>query len=104
MTKVLTIYAIERAESDRVQLVHNLDNTASQAVIEGCGFVREGLLRNFLTKPTEQQISDGMSTCTDAVCYSLTPEEARQLPWYAELREQIQVFDQLGNDRGFLLS
>jgi ribosomal-protein-serine acetyltransferase len=104
MTKVLTIYAIERVESDRVQLVHNAENTASRAVIEGCGFVREGTLRNFLPKPTDQQVADGMSTSTDAVCYSLTPEEARQLSWYVELRQQIQVFDQLGNDRGFLLA
>jgi RimJ/RimL family protein N-acetyltransferase len=101
MTRMLIIYAIEGLKMDRVQLVHNVENAASQKVIERCGFALEGRLRNALAQPSEAALAAGMSPCRDVLQYALTGDEARALDWYHRDRSQIRVFGLLGDDLGF---
>lgn len=102
MTRVLLMYAFEGLDMDRVQVLHNVENLASQKVIEKCGFLLEGRVRNVLDRPTPEALAGGMSSCRDGLCYSLLPEEARQLPWYGPLCRETRVFDVMGFDLGLV--
>lgn len=96
MARLMIVYAVEGLGCDRVQICHNLENTRSQRVVEKCGFVFEGVIRNEVDLPT----AAGLSTCRHVRMYSLLPEEARALPWYRDVAARTRVFDMCGNDLG----
>lgn len=98
--RALTIYCVQGLGVDRVQIAHNPDNHASARVIQKCGFVFEGRVRNSLSAPPAAFVAKGLSPGRDVLTYSLLPDEARAQPWFAELAPRIQVFDLLGNDLG----
>ncbi len=62
-------YALEELQLERLDLVTDIDNIASQRVAEKVGFRREGVLRSHLRHP------DGHRR--DSVSYSLLPGELR---------------------------
>ena len=80
-TRLLVAHAVEGLGCDRVQIAHSPDNLASQRVIEKCDFVFEGRVRHALGG---ESVARG--ACRDLLCYSLLPEEARALPWYASAK------------------
>jgi RimJ/RimL family protein N-acetyltransferase len=67
---ILARYALDELEVQRVDLVTDPDNVASQRVAEKVGFRREGVLRAHLRHP------DGR--IRDSVMYSLLPGELRE--------------------------
>ena len=67
--RLLARWALESLELQRVELITDPQNTASQRVAEKVGFVREGILRAHLRHP------DGRRR--DSVMFSLLPGEAR---------------------------
>jgi RimJ/RimL family protein N-acetyltransferase len=62
--RLLAPWALTALEMNRVEAWVVPGNVASQVVLTRGGFVREGVLRNFFTRP------DGVS---DAIAYSLIP-------------------------------
>ena len=67
--RLLSRYALDELEVQRVDLVTDADNVASQRVAEKVGFQREGVLRAHLRHP------DGR--IRDSVMFSLLPGELR---------------------------
>lgn len=80
ITRLLVVHAVEELGMDRVQIAHSPENGASQRVIEKCGFVLEGRLRNAV--PPYGEVS------RDLLLYSLLPEEARAQEWYGGVLEK----------------
>jgi RimJ/RimL family protein N-acetyltransferase len=68
--RLLSRHALEELELQRVDLVTDPDNVASQRVAEKVGFQREGVLRAHLRHP------DGR--IRDSVMFSLLPGELRE--------------------------
>lgn len=68
--RLLTRYALDELVVQRVELVTDPDNVASQRVAEKVGFQREGVLRAHLRHP------DGR--IRDSVMFSLLPGELRE--------------------------
>jgi RimJ/RimL family protein N-acetyltransferase len=68
--RVLARYALAELEVQRIDLVTDPDNLASQRVAEKVGFQREGVLRAHLRHP------DGR--IRDSVMFSLLPGELRE--------------------------
>jgi RimJ/RimL family protein N-acetyltransferase len=65
--RLLCRYALDELELDRLELITDPDNAASQRVAEKVGFRREGVLRSHLAHP------DGRRR--DSVMFSLLPGE-----------------------------
>jgi RimJ/RimL family protein N-acetyltransferase len=66
--RLLATWALESLELQRVELITDPENAASQRVAEKVGFLREGVLRAHLRHP------DGRRR--DSVMFSLLPGEA----------------------------
>lgn len=103
-TQILTIYCFEGLGCDRVQISHNINNDASRRVIEKCGFVPEGKIRNAIVNLPSEWIAAGLDSCRDLLGYSLLPDDAKALYWYQRIKGELQVFDQLKNCLGHIWS
>jgi RimJ/RimL family protein N-acetyltransferase len=68
--RLLSRFALDELELQRLDLVTDPDNVASQRVAEKVGFRREGVLRSHLRHP------DGR--IRDSVMFSLLPGELRE--------------------------
>lgn len=68
--RLLSRHALEELELQRVDLVTDPDNVASQRVAEKVGFRREGVLRAHLRHPGGR--------IRDSVMFSLLPGELRE--------------------------
>lgn len=68
--RLLSRYALDQLELQRLELITDPDNVASQRVAEKVGFQREGVLRAHLCHP------DGR--IRDSVMFSLLPGELRE--------------------------
>jgi RimJ/RimL family protein N-acetyltransferase len=68
--RLLSSFAVDELELQRLDLVTDPDNVASQRVAEKVGFRREGVLRSHLRHP------DGR--IRDSVMFSLLPGELRE--------------------------
>jgi [ribosomal protein S5]-alanine N-acetyltransferase len=68
--RLLSRYALEELKLERLELITDPDNRASQRVAEKVGFQKEGVLRSHLLHP------DGRRR--DSVMFSLLPGELRQ--------------------------
>lgn len=51
MLRELTAWAFEHAGAERIVLIINVENGASERVAERCGYTREGVLRSIYLKP-----------------------------------------------------
>lgn len=67
--RLLSRWALEEAGLARIEALVEPDNTASQRVLEGAGFEREGLLRSYLSVG---------SVRADAFMYSLVSEDVQR--------------------------
>jgi|GEM_PF-1178434 len=99
--QALIVYAFEALEVDRIVIGHDPQNDASRRVVEKCGFVFEGILRNALARPSDDAVAAGLSPARHFPHYALIPEDRAVLSWYGPLRDRIRVADVLGEDRGF---
>lgn len=66
--RLLATWALTEASLARVEALVELDNPASQRVVEGAGFWREGLLRSYLVFGAHR---------ADALIYSLIPGDLK---------------------------
>jgi RimJ/RimL family protein N-acetyltransferase len=89
-TKILICVAFELLKSDRVQISHNENNLASKRVIEKCGFIFEGVVRNLEGERTVEQLAGGMTASRNNVSYALLPEDVSSLSWFEDIRSCLQ--------------
>ncbi|HEX2572806.1 MAG TPA: GNAT family N-acetyltransferase [Polyangia bacterium] len=86
-------YAFEHLGCDRLQVLHDETNHASRRVIEKCGFVFEGTLRNAVTPPTPELAQAGFRGTERHRLYALWPEDRARLDWYAPLLARLEVYN-----------
>jgi RimJ/RimL family protein N-acetyltransferase len=96
-TQIITAYAFELLECDRVQVMHDEANVASRRVIEKCGFHFEAALRNFAARPAPEIVAGGFRHSAVHRMYSLVPEDRAALPWYAPLLSALTVDNLAGH-------
>ena len=94
--RIAIAYALECLGCDRLQVLHDETNEASRRVIEKCGFVFEGTLRNAVTPPTPELRQAGFRGTETHRLYALWPEERVRLDWYAPLRARLEVYNIAG--------
>jgi RimJ/RimL family protein N-acetyltransferase len=95
--QIMTVYAFDKLDSDRVQVQHHEDNVGSRRVIEKCGFLPEGVQRNVTTAPTAALIEAGHVATRVNRIWSLVPDDLAQLPWVAELRARLSYVNMAGH-------
>lgn len=95
-SRLLLALAFEHLGSDRVQIMHDEANTASRRIVEKCGFVFEGILRNAMASPTPLQLVGGYQGTGRHRSYALVPDDLPALPWLPALRAALTVEDALG--------
>jgi ribosomal-protein-serine acetyltransferase len=89
-TQILICVAFELLKSDRVQILHNATNQVSKRIVEKCGFVFEGVVRNFEAERTEEQLAGGLTGSRNSVSYALLPEDISNLSWYEDIKSCLQ--------------
>lgn len=94
--RALVVLAFERFGMKRVQCGYDEGNRASARVVEKVGFEIEGRLVGYGPAGTEAMRSRGWAAEGVNVMSALQDDEARALPWYAEARDRLEVYDWLG--------
>jgi RimJ/RimL family protein N-acetyltransferase len=93
----MTLYAFDKLECDRAQVMHNEENVASRRVIEKAGFRFEGTLRNCTAAPSPEQRAGGYVASRRSLLWALLPEDLVDLPWVAPLRGTLRYVNMLGH-------
>ncbi len=94
--KMAVALAFDHFDCDRLQVMHDEANAASRRVIEKCGFVFEGTMRNVTVRPSAELVAGGYRASGRTLSYALCPEDLAGLPWLAEIRARLQLFDAFG--------
>jgi ribosomal-protein-serine acetyltransferase len=97
--RMLVALAFDHFDCDRLQVMHDEANEASRRVIEKCGFLSEGTMRNVTVAPTAELLAGGFRASARNRMYALCPEDLAALPWLAELRRHLEIFDAFGARR-----
>jgi len=88
----LTIYlAFFYYGADRLAIRSDPDNKGSLAIINKCGFNKEGVMRNSLAKPTREMLNDGYSTNRDSLYFSLISDDLKDLDWIDQITNEIEI-------------
>lgn len=102
--RIAIVYALEFLGCDRLQVLHDETNEASRRVIEKCGFVFEGTLRNAVAPPTPELVQAGFRGTETHCLYALWPEDRARLDWYGSLLARLEVYNIAGYRVAPLLS
>lgn len=94
--RVLAVLAFDRFASDRLQVMHDEANVASQRVVEKCGFVYEGTMRNATSAVMPELRAGGYLGTGRHRLYGITPEEFAGFGWVDEVRAAVTVYDAFG--------
>ncbi len=94
--KMLAVLAFDRFACDRLQVMHDEANVASQRVVEKCGFVYEGTMRNATAAVTPELRAGGYLGTAKHRLYGITPEDFARFGWVGEVRAAMTYVDALG--------
>lgn len=94
--RILAALSFHRFGCDRFQVMHDEANLASQRVVERCGFVYEGTLRNAMMEASEELRSGGYQGSGRNRLYSLVPADLASLEWFDEVTANTLLIDGLG--------
>jgi RimJ/RimL family protein N-acetyltransferase len=94
--RAAVVLAFDFFDCDRLQVQHDVDNGPSQRVVERCGFVHEGGMRNAITELDPKLYASGFKGTRTSRCYALLPGDLANLDWLAELRRETTLVDALG--------
>jgi RimJ/RimL family protein N-acetyltransferase len=93
-TRALAALAFERFGCDRLQVLHDEANAASRRVVEKCGFLFEGVLRNVgAAVPRDLYEAGYRGTGRDRI-YAILPEDWARMEWRTSL--EVTAHDALG--------
>lgn len=95
-SRMMAVLAFDRFECDRLQVMHDEANAASRRVVEKCGFVYEGTLRNATAAVTPEVRAGGYAGTGLHRMYAITRDEYASLPWVGEVRSAMTYVDALG--------
>ena len=90
------VLAFDHFACDRFAVTHDETNVASQKVVEKCGFVFEGVVRNLVAVPSPELRTGGYRGSGRQRLYGLLPDDFARLPWVADVRARTTVYDALG--------
>ncbi len=94
--RVLVALAFQRLGCTRFQVMHDVANARSQRIVERCGFVYEGTLRNYAFPVTDELRAGGFEGTAHTRMYGLCREDLPGLPWLDDVRASTTVYDALG--------
>lgn len=94
--RALLVVAYEHFGLRRVQCGYDAANAASARVAAKVGYRVEGRLVGYGPAGDEAMRADGWVADEVNVMCALQAEEARALPWYAEVRDRVEIYDWLG--------
>jgi RimJ/RimL family protein N-acetyltransferase len=94
--RMLVALSFDHLGCDRLQVTHDDDNAASRRVVERCGFVFEGTMRNATATPTPGLVAAGFRASGRTRLYALCPEDLAALPWLAAVRAGLELYDAFG--------
>jgi RimJ/RimL family protein N-acetyltransferase len=97
--RVMIVLAMDHFDCDRVQVIHDEANARSQGVVERCGFVFEGVVRNALIAPTDEMRRQGYRGTPRQRMYGITPDDFRRLDWVDAVRAHTVLIDALGAEQ-----
>jgi RimJ/RimL family protein N-acetyltransferase len=97
--RVLAVVAFDWFDCDRLQVMHDESNLASQRVVEKIGFRFEGTLRNAVVEVSPEVRAGGYRGSALQRLYAITPDDLPQLAWVPAVRASTVVEDALGNER-----
>jgi RimJ/RimL family protein N-acetyltransferase len=97
--RVLIALAFDFFGVDRLQVMHDEANAASRRVVEKCGFVFEGTMRNVTLAPTPELVAGGLKVSGRTRMYALCPEDLASLAWLGGVRDSLEIEDALGERR-----
>lgn len=95
VAKMLTAFAFRDYQADRVYVSCNPENHGSRKIIEKCGYLPEGRLRNYFMQPTPEMMAAGYSPIRDALSFSLVPDDLPSLTWHDEFSSKLLVTNYL---------
>ena len=98
VTQVLTAFAFDWLDADRVQILVDDANLPSARVAEKAGFALEGVMRNALTALGDDMREAGHRGSGRVRLYAMTPEDLPALPWLGRIRASLRVTDALGGE------
>ncbi len=98
--RMILVLAIEHFGLQRVQCGYDLGNTASGRVGEKVGFVVEGDLKGYGPAGDDAMRANGWVAHEVNRMTAIDPERARSRPWYAAMRDRLEVYDWLGERVG----
>jgi RimJ/RimL family protein N-acetyltransferase len=96
VARILIAFAFDHFGCDRFQVMHDEANRASQRVVEKCGFLFEGIVRNATSAPSPELLAGGYQGTGRHRSYSLLPEDLAALAWLPAVRAGLAVEDALG--------
>lgn len=94
--QVLTVYAIDLLGCDRVQILTDDGNRASQRVAEKANYALEARMRNITVRPEEELVAKGFRGSPVTLVWAMVPELLAHQPWAREVRSRLEVDDILG--------
>ena len=89
--KTIILLSFNCFDVDRLGVTCLLENRASRALVEKCGFVLEGELRNYLQNPSEEMVKNGYSKGRTVQSFSMIPEDCKKLPWAKEMKTKMRL-------------
>jgi RimJ/RimL family protein N-acetyltransferase len=98
--RMLVALGFDRFGCDRFQVSHDEANVASRRVVEKCGFVYEGTLRNIIAAVAPELRATGYAATGKNRLYALTPDDLPGLDWLRDVRAHTIVYDALGGAAG----
>ena len=98
VTKALIVYGFKYLGLNRVQCGYDTKNEASAKINKKCGFIPEGILRNFAPPPAGVTSEAGWQGSGDIAFTGLCPGDIRGLKWYTDMSRRLKVFDWLGRE------
>ena len=95
--RLLTLYAVDKLDCDRVQVLHHEHNLASRRVIEKCGYRFETVMRNLTTAPTPEMIASGHVSTRNTHVWAIVPDDLQALDWPASMRVRMRYVNMAGH-------
>jgi RimJ/RimL family protein N-acetyltransferase len=97
--RMMSVLAMDLFDCDRLQVSLDEANLRSRGVVERCGFVFEGVLRNIMAEPTDEMLRQGYCGTARARMYAMTPDDFRGFDWAPVVRRRTVLVDALGRER-----
>lgn len=91
VTQILAVVAFECFACDRIEVLVNVENVASQRVLAKCGFHHEGTLRNGNMAPSAELLRNNFCLNRAIMLYSFLPGDRMKSSWYEPVCSRVTL-------------